>query len=185
MRLIWAWSVHGQESGDLQSPVKQSSQAWKLIFQGCDQFAVKLRDVDVIPESHFNLISLTKLMEEGYKVVGTKKGGLSVKKRGRVIKFDIRVETPKGILWCAYIQQFEDKGEVAAGMSEDKGDNQQNKSVKLNPAIKMSIDQAHAIVGHLSEGKTRETAAALGILITRGALKTCKSCAFGKRDRRT
>jgi len=32
----------------------------------------------------------------------------------------------------------------------------------------------------LSEGKTRETAAALGILITRGALKTCESCAISK-----
>jgi len=86
-------------------------------------------------------------------------------------------------LWCAYIRRPEDKGEVAAGMSNDnKGDNQPNKSesVKLNPAIKMSIDQAHAILGHSSEAKARETAAALGILITRGALKTCESCAISK-----
>jgi hypothetical protein len=108
---------------------------------GDDKFAVKLQDVDVIPESHNNLISITKLMEEGYKVVGTKKDGLSVKKRGLVIKFDIRIETPKGVLWCVYIRRPEDKGEVAAGMrDENKGDNQPNKSVKLNPAIKMSID---------------------------------------------
>jgi hypothetical protein len=105
---------------------------------GDDQFAVKLQDVDVIPESHYNLISLTKLMEEDYKVVGTKKDGLSVEKRGLVIKFDIRVKTPKGVLWCAYIRRPEDNGEVAAGMSDDnKGDNQ---PVKLNPAIKMSVD---------------------------------------------
>ena len=71
---------------------------------GNDQFAVKLRDVDAIPKSHYNLISLTKLMEEGHKVIGTKKDGLSVKKGGRVIKFDIRVKTPKGVLWCAYIR---------------------------------------------------------------------------------
>ena len=71
---------------------------------GDDQFSVKLRDVDVIPESHYNLISLTKLMEEGYKEVGTKKDGLSVEKRGLVIMFDIRVETPKGVLRCAYIR---------------------------------------------------------------------------------
>jgi len=66
-------------------------------------------------------------------------------------------------------------------MSDDnKGDNQPNKSVRLNLAIKMSIDRAHAILGHSSEAKTRETVAALGILITRGALKTCKSCAISK-----
>ena len=67
-------------------------------------------------------------------------------------------------------------------MSDDKGDNQPNKSVQPNPAIKMSIKQAHAILGHSSEGKTqtRQTAAALGILIARGALKTCESCAIAK-----
>ena len=40
-----------------------------------------------------NLISLTKLMEEGHKVIETKKDGLSVKKGGWVIKFDIRAKT--------------------------------------------------------------------------------------------
>jgi len=66
-------------------------------------------------------------------------------------------------------------------MSDDRGDNQPNKSVQeLTQAIKMSIERAHAILGHSSKGKTRQTAAALGILITRGALKTCKSCAIAK-----
>jgi hypothetical protein len=64
-----------------------------------DQFAVKLRDVDAIPESHYNLISLTKLMEEGHKVIGNKKDGQFVETGGWVIKFDIRVETLKGVLW--------------------------------------------------------------------------------------
>jgi hypothetical protein len=147
---------------------------------GDNQFAVKLRDVDVIPESHYNLISVTKLMEECHKVSGNKKDGLSVEKGGRVIKLDIRVKTPKGVLWCAYIRRPESKGEVAAVMSNNRGDNQPNESVQLNPAIKMSIEQAHAILGHSSEGKRRQTAAALGIRITRGALKTCESCAIAK-----
>jgi len=41
----------------------------------------------------------------------------------------------------------------------------------------MSTDE---VVGHSSKAKTQETAAALGILITRGALKTCESCAISK-----
>ena len=49
-----------------------------------------------------------------------------------------------------------------------------------NPVIKMSIERAHAILGHSSEGKSRQTAAALGILIVRGALKTCELCAIAK-----
>jgi len=135
-----------------------------------DQFALKLQDVDVIPESHYhyNLINLTKLMEEGHKVTGSKKDGLSVQKGRRVITFDIRVETQKGLLWCAYTKQPESKGEVSAGISSGRSDNQPNESVQeLTPSIKMSNEQAHAILGHASEGATRRTAAALGMLITR------------------
>ncbi len=47
---------------------------------GKDQFAVKLQNVGIIPKSHYNLISITKLMEEGQIVTGNKKYGLTVKK---------------------------------------------------------------------------------------------------------
>jgi hypothetical protein len=47
---------------------------------GEDQFAVKLHNVDVIPEVHYSLISIMKLMEEGHKVTRNKKDGLTVKK---------------------------------------------------------------------------------------------------------
>ena len=67
-------------------------------------------------------------------------------------------------------------------MSDDRGDNQPNESVQeLTLVIKMNIEQApHAILGHSREGKARQTAAAFRILITRGALKTCESCAIAK-----
>ena len=35
-------------------------------------------------------------------------------------------------------------------------------------------------MGHASKDTTRRTAAALNMLITRGTLKTCKSCAISK-----
>ncbi len=64
-------------------------------------------------------------------------------------------------------------------MSNNEIANQANKSVQeLTPAIKMRIEQAHANLGHSSKDATRWTAAALSILITRSALKTCKSCAI-------
>ena len=69
-------------------------------------------------------------------------------------------------------------------MSNNRGDNQPNISVQLKPAIKMSIERAHAILGHASKGKTQQTAAALDILITRGALKTCESCAIAKVEQK-
>ncbi len=45
-----------------------------------DQFALKLQNVYVILKSHCNLINITKLMEEGHKVTGNKKDGITVKK---------------------------------------------------------------------------------------------------------
>jgi hypothetical protein len=78
-------------------------------------------------------------------------------------------------LWCAYIKQPQSDGEVAAGMINNTINNQPNKSVQgLTVAIKMSIEQAHAILGHSGEDERQWTAAVLSMLITRGALKTCK-----------
>ncbi len=120
-------------------------------------------------------------MEEGHKVTGNKTDGLTVKKSRKFIKFDIIVKTPKGVLWCAYSKRPESDGEVAAEMSNNKIANQPNKSMQeLMPAIKISIEQAHAILWHSSKDATWQTTAALSILIIRGALKTCKSCAITK-----
>ncbi len=66
-------------------------------------------------------------------------------------------------------------------MSDNKIANQPNKSMQeLPPAIKMSIEQAHAILGHSSNNAMRQTTAVLSMFITRGALKTYKSCAIAK-----
>jgi hypothetical protein len=48
---------------------------------GEDQFAVKLQNVDTILESHYNMISITKLMEEGHKITWNKKDGITPSKR--------------------------------------------------------------------------------------------------------
>ncbi len=45
---------------------------------GEEQFAAKLRNVDVIPESHYNLISITQLMEKGHSLKVNKKDGITV-----------------------------------------------------------------------------------------------------------
>ena len=47
-----------------------------------EQFTVKLRNVDVIPKSHYNFISITRLMEEGHSVKANMKDGITVQKGG-------------------------------------------------------------------------------------------------------
>ncbi len=108
--------------------------------------------------------------------------GITLEKNGHVIKFDMRVETPKGVLWCVYIKRNDADGELAAGLSDEKMDSESiQKDVEvLEPILKMQIGRAHAILSHASEGVTRKMAAALNMLITRGGLKTCEPCAIAK-----
>ena len=142
--------------------------------RGEEQFAVNLQNMDVIPENHYNLISITKLIDEGHQVTANKKDDIAVQKGGQLIKFVIRVKTQKGVLWWAYIKQPEPEGKVTARMSDNKVNNQLVKSAqKLTSAIKMHIEQAHEILGCSSKDATRRTAAGLDMLITRGAFKTC------------
>jgi hypothetical protein len=44
----------------------------------------------------------------------------------------------------------------------------------------MSINKAHALLGHCNEDATRKVARGLGWTITRGSLKPCAHCAIAK-----
>ncbi len=74
-------------------------------MNGKEQFAVKFHNVDVILESHYNLVSITRLIEEDLLVKANKKDVITAQKCGQVIKFNIRVKMLKGVLWCAYIKR--------------------------------------------------------------------------------
>jgi hypothetical protein len=98
----WTKGIYGQA-------VKPSIMEVDLPGMYCDKsgedpFTVKLQNVDTIPKSHYNLISITELMEEGHKIAGNKKDGVTLQNGSQVIKFDIKAKTPKGVLWCAYIK---------------------------------------------------------------------------------
>jgi hypothetical protein len=81
-------------------------------------------------------------------VTGNKNDGITVQKGRQVIKFDIRVETPKGALWCAYIKWPEPDCNIATGVSNGNPAKQTIVSMQeiLPPAIKVNIEKAHAIL---------------------------------------
>ena len=107
---------------------------------GDEQFTVKLRNVDVIPESHYNLISLTRLMEEGHTIKGSKKNGITVCKGNRKIKFDIRIEMPKGVLWCAYIKRHDPENAVATEANDVISNNPPARDEKeIKSVLKLNI----------------------------------------------
>jgi hypothetical protein len=110
--------------------------------------------------SPFNLFSLTKAMQQGCILGGDNTNGITLTKGTNVLKFDIPIVTPKGVVYAMYMRRTE----VAAS------------SVSTN----MKIEKAHRLLGHQSEDTTRQTAKYLGWNITSGALQPCLPCTIGK-----
>ena len=125
-------------------------------------------------------MSITRLIEEGHTLSGNKKTGLTLKKNGQLITFDIRREMPKGVLWCANITR--NNNEVAAGSSDNQREVEEKTASKkvLQQVLKTNIDRAHAILGHAGEDATQKMVAVLNMLITCKRMKPCESRAFAK-----
>jgi hypothetical protein len=51
---------------------------------------------------------------------------------------------------------------------------------KVRKEVKMGIERAHSLLGHINEDATRRTAHQLGWTLTRGSSKPCEHCAQAK-----
>jgi hypothetical protein len=111
---------------------------------GVEQIKVTFPDMHLVPEALYNIISLTSRMDSGWELGGNRHDGLWIEKNGVRICFDIRIETRKGVIWAACFQRID--GETAVVAAD------------LN--VKLSIQQAHARLGHMSETATRQAAKA-------------------------
>jgi hypothetical protein len=118
----------------------------------------KLTHVAHSPNMKFNLCSLSKLCQDGWEMKGNK-DFLVMERNKQTIKFDIKVTTATGVVYCMYLQHDE---EIA------------------NTAVEYSINQAHERLGHSHEDATRATAIILGIKMKRGVKKPCRACTVAK-----
>jgi hypothetical protein len=75
------------------------------------------------------------------------------------IKFDIKVTTATGVVYCMYLQRDEEI---------------------VNAAVEYSINQAHERLGHSHEDATRATAIVLEIKLKWGIMKPCRACTLAK-----
>jgi hypothetical protein len=75
------------------------------------------------------------------------------------------VNTTKGKLLCICIKQ---ENEIA------------NATVSGPKPVLMTIQEAHAKLGHVGEDVTRKAAKALGWELKKGGLKPCEACSVGK-----
>eukprot|EP01082_Thalassiosira_pseudonana_P000326 g56.t1 g56 contig1:128372-129499(+) len=110
-----------------------------------------LKDVSYHPEFNFNLLSLTKLLTDGWEIrTGNGERIVVVNKVGDVINFDLKIPTARGMLLaCRFIRDVE----IGAAST--------------STGLKLNIHKAHRLLGHRSEASTRAIAAMLGWTITR------------------
>ena len=129
---------------------------------------VKLRGVTYIPDSNFNLCSLSKLLNSGWEMSGTE-DKIVMTKGDTSLEFDIKISTHEGAIFCGCFKRCVDVNDdennmaniMAGGVASEKS---------------MPIAETHALLGHKNELATRRIAEQLGWKISRGVLKPCESC---------
>ena len=123
-----------------------------------------LKDVGFNKSLNFNLMSLTRMLVNGWHIVKGDENGIKIgNKKGEIVSFDIVVKTARGAIFACRFLRNKEIGGVSA-----------EKEMVLN------IQKAHALLGHGNEEDTRSTAKALGWAITKGTLKPCAACAISK-----
>ena len=85
-------------------------------------------------------------------------------------RFDIKVQTSKGALYCVHLKRILNETEVSA-LEMDTAPNEKNKA---------SVNFHHAQLGHINERDTREIARILDQPLNILKFKKCEPCAKAK-----
>ena len=146
---------------------------------------LKLSEMSYVPDAAYNLFSIAKRVDEGWDLKSMKGADgetmLVLEKDGGQIKFDIKIKTPKGAVYCMYLKRKEAPTE--AGIASL--DTTKKIAPPSKPKITMNINHAHQLFGHCDEGTTRQAAYAQGYGIVRGTLKPCEYCATAKAKQKS
>ena len=123
-----------------------------------------MTDVNVVPTSAFNLLSVSKMLKQGWSLSGNKQG-LTLSKNKARFTFDIVINTPQGVIFAMYLKRDSEVTGVAADVPVQK-----------------TLKQAHKQLGHSGTDSVRKTAKRLKWLIVGGKQQTwpCASCAMAK-----
>ena len=131
---------------------------------GSSGMKATLTDVNYNPKYNFNLMSLTRLLMNGWRITRGDKTGITIRNVNESeITFDIVILTVRGAIFaCRFIRD----ADINAA-STDVG-------------VRLNIEKVHRLLGHGDEESTRHTAKQLGWVITRGNMKPCLACAKAK-----
>ena len=106
-----------------------------------------------LPDGKFNLFSVSRLQNEGWLWQGDKDCIWMTKEKGKVV-FDIKIPTPKGAVYAMYFKRLSVQGEHANGATDG--------------GLKLTIEQAHACLGHIGEDAVCKIAGHIGWHLTCG-----------------
>ncbi len=155
--------------------VEQASILGDIKGDMCDKHgnilqAGKLNEVTHCATGKFNLFSVTKLMKHGW-TLGGDHNSIWLTKGDQRIVFDIKVDTPKGVIYCMY---FKRKDTTAI----------RETSHATTDGVTMNIMQAHRRLGHANEDAIRKTCKHLGWKLVRGSMQVCTACTAAKAKRK-
>ena len=142
---------------------------------------IKVSEVIYCPDAKFNLFSLTTMMKKGWKLRGNKDEIELIYGHGeskKSIKFDVKVNTTKGVLYCMKIN-YDREDEVTAVLADelDRKENGEWKQVK-------SMQQLHCELGHMGENECRKIARHFEMELTKKSMPPCAACAVAKARRK-
>ena len=146
---------------------------------------LKLSEVSFAPAAAYNLFSVSKRVNEGWTLKSelTTDGDTSLvlERNGARIVFDIKIETPKGAIYCMRMKRKMVPSEAGATSLN----NESRIMPPSKPKVKFNINHAHQLYGYYDEPTTRQAVYARGIGIVRGTLKpSCNHCAMAKSKQR-
>ena len=158
--------------GDTKDAVKKGDLiGLKTDKHGNVQQRIKIEGVNVNPNSPFNLISITKRLEQGWELGGDK-NSIWISKGSNKLVFDHKISTKNGCVFGFYMER-----EVPEPAAVTVHDNER-------PVRTLTAQQAHDTFVHTNMDSVRATCKHLNWKITRGSLKPCESCGIGKAKKK-
>ena len=149
---------------------------------GKDMNKLRLSEVTYAKNSKFNLFSLSAMIKKGWKLVGDN-NKLELVNNNQKITFDIKIHTPKGLLFCLHIKRNRNEEAANIGLTEE---NKVKSFIELAlNANKMDANKVHEVFGHMGEQATKKVCAHLGMNMKTVAFKhTCESYVMGKEGKK-
>ena len=130
---------------------------------------ISLSNVTYSKDAKLNLLSLTQLMKKGW-AIGSSSDSIVMTKGNKVLKFDVTISTPKGVLYCIRIKR--DTREAG------------NPNVDNLKNIIAPYSTVHDWLVHMGKDLTMVTAKKLGISMIGKSEEACENCLTAKAKKK-